>query len=81
MILCGRPREVAVKSTGISLRTYDNYKKAYAQRGIVGLEERSRKPYDIRKPTWLTQVYEAVVNDRKTHPTEGREVTHDALNF
>ena len=80
MILSGCPREVAVKSTGISLRTYSNHKKAFRERGIVGLEERSKRPHNVRKPSWLdTQAYKDVLAYRKAHPTDGREVIHLTL--
>ena len=54
MILSGCPKEVAVQSTGMSLRTYDNHKKAYPVELPDILAFRKEHPTDGREVIYLT---------------------------
>ena len=76
----GCRRDVAITYEGLTQRTYYLYKRAYKDRSLVGLEKRSCRPHNMRKPTWLeSKTYELVVAVRKAHPTEGKEIIHATL--
>ena len=73
----GCRRGVAIEAEGLTQRTYYRYKRAYKQRGRVGLEKGTCRAHRLRKPTWLgNATYRRVVELRKEHPTEGRELIH-----
>ena len=58
---------------GISTSTYYSWLRRYERAGPVGLEEQSRRPYKVRRPTWSRELAQAVYRLREEHPGWGKD--------
>lgn len=58
---------------GFSRSTVYDWLKRYAQDGVRGLEVRSRRPRNVRQPTWSNALEQAVLALRVEHPRWGKD--------
>jgi len=57
---------------GISPQTFYRWKRRYDPRHLETLEDRSRRPRDVRQPTYSIELVEAVVRLREKYPRWGK---------
>jgi putative transposase len=53
--------------------TFYHWLHRYQQEGAGGLEDRSRRPHRVRKPTWSQELAQAVLHLREEHPRWGKD--------
>lgn len=58
---------------GHSRVTIQSWLRRYRARGLAGLEDRSRRPRNVRKPTWSGALEERVRDLREQYPRWGKE--------
>jgi putative transposase len=58
---------------GLSRSTFHVWLKRYRASGVNGLEDRSRRPKQVRQPTWTEALVTAVRKRRLKHPTWGKD--------
>lgn len=67
----------AVRATcerfGLSTSTFLLWRRRYREGGLAGLEERSRRPQQVRQPTWTRELEEAVRRLRVAFPRWGKD--------
>ena len=68
----GRNARKACRHFGISPATFYLWKKRYRPDDLTTLEECSRRPKRVRKPTWTVEMVEAVLALREEYPTWGK---------
>lgn len=68
----GRNARQTCRHFGISPDTFYRWKERYRPRDLRTLEERSRRPHQVRKPTWTPEVAEAVRALREEYPRWGK---------
>jgi putative transposase len=56
-----------------SRSTVHTWKKRYGERGLRGLEDRSRRPHKVRQPLWTERLVETVRKLREEHPRWGKD--------
>src|SRR5579862_3069064 len=56
----GCSEEAAVLAVDISRATYYRWKKSYQTLGLIGLEQESKRPNNVRKPMWTHQVEQRI---------------------
>jgi len=66
------PVTVTCRHFGISRATYYRWKKRYDPTRLNSLENRSKRPKNIRKPTWTWQLCEHIRELRDRHPAYGK---------
>jgi len=54
---------------GIGRNTLKRWLRRFQQQGLIGLNDKSRRPKSLRQPTIAWQIIEAVVQTRKENPT------------
>jgi putative transposase len=64
---------------GLSPDTVSRWLRAYRDRGVPGLEPRTRRPRRVRQPTTPTDVVLRIQELRERHPRWGREKLHRLL--
>ena len=69
----GRNARKTCRHFGISPDTFYRWKKRYRADDLKTLEERSRRPKRVRKPTWTTETAQAVLELREEYPGWGKE--------
>ena len=58
---------------GLSRSTVYDWLGRYGRDGIRGLEDRSRRPRNVRRPTWSQVLEQAVLELREEHPRWGKD--------
>src|SRR3989304_5306302 len=58
---------------GISPQTFYRWKGRYDPRDLTSLEDRSRRPKEVRRPTWGSELVEAVLRLREAYPRWGED--------
>lgn len=56
-----------------SRSTIYTWRKRYGERGLRGLENRSRRPHKVRQPLWTELLVETVCKLREAHPRWGKD--------
>ena len=68
----GRGRRCFRRRIGVSRSTYYRWKKRFDPRNLKSLENRSRRPKNVRKPKWSVELTEAVRRLREEFPAWGK---------
>jgi putative transposase len=58
---------------GFSRPTIHAWLKRYQRAGIQGLEERNRRPHNVRQPTWSAELARSVLTLREHYPRWGKD--------
>lgn len=69
----GRNARKTCRHFGISPDTFYRWKRRYRPEDLRTLEEHSRKPRQVRQPTWTTETVQAVLDLREEYPRWGKE--------
>lgn len=69
----GKRVSLTARHFGLSRSTVYDWCKRYEQRGVRGLEDRSRRPRNVRQPTWSKELEQAVLTLRGAHPRWGKD--------
>jgi transposase InsO family protein len=69
----GRNARLTCRRFGVSSDTFYRWLRRYRQKGPRGLEDRSRRPQRVRRPTWSKELAQAVLRLRKEHPRWGKD--------
>ena len=69
----GRNASLTARHFGVSRSTLHAWLKRYQQMGTRGLEEHSRRPRNVRQPTWPKALEQAVLSLREAHPRWGKD--------
>ena len=69
----GRRVRATCRYWGISSSTFYTWLRRYQQSGALGLEERSRRPRRVRRPTWSRELAQAVYELRERYPGWGKD--------
>ena len=64
---------------GLTRKTVRNWQKRFDRLGVVGLNEQSRRPKNVRKPTVSWQIVSEVVTLRKQYPAWSKYKIHKLL--
>jgi transposase len=75
----GHPVTVTCRRFGISRATYYRWKARYDTKRLGSLENRSKRPKNVRKPKWTWQLAEKVKELRERHPAWGKAKLHVLL--
>ncbi|WP_158502666.1 helix-turn-helix domain-containing protein [Thermacetogenium phaeum] len=62
------PVTVTCRRFGISRSTYYRWKKRFNPNNLGSLENRSRRPKNVRKPTWSVRLVERIRELREEYP-------------
>ena len=57
----------------VSRATLYRWRSRLRQKGLKGLEEKSRRPHRIRRPGWSSELVEAVLALREEYPSWGKD--------
>jgi transposase len=69
----GRNASLTARHFGLSRSTVYDWLRRFEQRGPRGLEDRSRRPRNVRKPTWGQELEAAVLRLRRENPCWGKD--------
>jgi transposase InsO family protein len=69
----GKSVSLTARHFGLSRSTVYDWLKRHARDGTRGLAERSRRPHQVRKPTWSKDLEQAVFKLREEHPRWGKD--------
>jgi transposase InsO family protein len=69
----GRNARLTCRHYGKSPDTFYHWLRRYEREGPRGLEDRSRRPHRVRKPTWSKELAQAVLHLREEHPRWGKD--------
>jgi len=69
----GRRVSLTSRHFGLSRSTVYGWLKRYERDGVRGLEDRSRRPRNVRQPTWSKELEQAVLCLREEHPRWGKD--------
>lgn len=69
----GRNASLTCRHFGISRQTFYRWKRRYEREGIKGLEDRSRRPKKVRRPTWSLELEQEVKRLREQYPRWGKD--------
>ena len=58
---------------GISRQTFYRWRKRYNPRDLTSLEDHSHKPKRLRRPTWSSELAQAVLRLREQYPCWGKD--------
>lgn len=75
----GCTEAVALEVIGVSRSTFYRHKLKYKERGLLGLEPASKKPKNIRRPTWDKNLEGLVLKLRKQEPVWGKIKIHKLI--
>lgn len=64
--------KTALEIMNIKRATYFRWKQRYKKFGLIGLENESRRPNQLRKPKWTKEIELRVYNLRKQYPLYGK---------
>jgi putative transposase len=69
----GKSVSLTARHYGLSRSTVYDWLRRYERGGIHGLEHRSRRPRNVRQPTWSKDLELAVLKLREAHPRWGKD--------
>jgi putative transposase len=69
----GKSVSLTARHFGLSRSTVYDWLRRYESEGIRGLEDRSRRPRNLRQPTWSKDLEQAVLRLREEHPRWGKD--------
>jgi transposase InsO family protein len=69
----GRNASLTARHFGYSRSTFHVWLKRYRASGLKGVEDRSRRPHQVRQPTWTEALAEAVRKLREERPCWGKD--------
>lgn len=69
----GEVVSLTARHFGISRSSVYDWLKRYKQAGVRGLKDRSRRPRNVRQPTWSKALAQAVLCLREEHPRWGKD--------
>jgi transposase InsO family protein len=69
----GRRVSLTARHFGLSRSTVYDWLRRYEREGIRGLEDRSRRPRNVRQSTWSKDLEHAVLDLREAHPRWGKD--------
>ena len=69
----GKRVSLTARHFGLSRSTVYDWLGRHKSSGIRGLENRSRRPRNVRQPTWSKDLEQAVVALREAHPRWGKD--------
>jgi len=69
----GNNAALTCRHFAISSKTFFKWKRLYDPRHLNTLEDRSRRPKRLRRPTWSSQLAQAVLKLREERPRWGKE--------
>ena len=69
----GCSEETALEAIKTSRSTYYRWKQRYKDDGLAGLEDESKQPNNMRKPTWTHADEKKILEIRKKFPLWGKE--------
>lgn len=69
----GQQLRLTCRHFDISSATFYLWYRRYQQEGAGGLEDRSRRPRQVRQPTWSRDLVQAVREKRQTYPRWGKD--------
>lgn len=69
----GKRVSLTARHFGLSRSTVYDWLRRYEQGGTGGLKERSRRPRNVRQPTWAKDLEQAVLRLREEHPRWGKD--------
>lgn len=69
----GRNASLTARHFGHSRSSFHTWLKQYKASGAKGLEDRSRRPIQVRQPTWSDELVSAVRSLRVEHPRWGKD--------
>jgi transposase InsO family protein len=69
----GKRVSLTARHFGLSRSTVYDWLRRFERRGAQGLEERSRRPRNVRQPTWSNELEQAVLQLRLEHPRWGKD--------
>src|SRR5918992_194533 len=69
----GKRVSLTARHFGLSRSTVYDWLRRYESEGIRGLEDRSRRPRNLRQPTWSKDLEQAVLGLREEHPRWGKD--------
>jgi transposase InsO family protein len=68
-----RNASLTARHFAYSRSAFHAWLKAYQTSGVRGLEDKSRRPRNVRQPTWSAELAEAVRQQREAHPRWGKD--------
>jgi putative transposase len=69
----GRDARKTCRHFGISPDTFYRWKRRYRADDLMTLEEHSRRPKNVRRPTWTLEIAQVVLALREEYPRWGKE--------
>ena len=69
----GKNAALTARHFGLSRSTVYDWLRRYERDGVPGLEDRSRRPRNLRQPTWSKELEQAVLSLREEHPRWGKD--------
>lgn len=69
----GKSAALTARHFGLSRSTVYDWLRHYERDGVRGLEDRSRRPRNVRQPTWPKELEQAVLALREEHPRWGKD--------
>jgi len=69
----GRNASLTCRHFSDSRSSFHTWLRRYQREGPQGLEDRSRRPHRVRKPTWSRELAQAVLHLREEHPRWGKD--------
>ena len=69
----GERVSLTARHFGLSRSTLHDWLRRYKRDGARGLEDRSRRPHNVRQPTWSKDLEQAVLALREKHPRWGKD--------
>jgi len=69
----GKRVSLTARHFGLSRSTVYDWLRRYEREGVRGLADRSRRPRNVRQPTWSKTLEQAVLNLREAHPRWGKD--------
>ena len=75
----GVPAGLALEAIQTPRATLRRWQKLYRERGVAGLENRSRRPHQVRPRQWTRKLRRLVLRLRRDNPTWGKDKIHKVL--
>ncbi|MEM4360205.1 MAG: helix-turn-helix domain-containing protein, partial [Candidatus Bilamarchaeaceae archaeon] len=69
----GSNASLTCRHFGISRQTFYRWKRRYEQEGLKALEDRSRRPKKVRRPSWSFELEQEVKQLREQYPRWGKD--------
>jgi putative transposase len=69
----GKRVSLTARHFGLSRSTVYVWLRRYLEGSVRGLEDRSRRPRQVRQPTWSKELEQAVLQLREEHPRWGKD--------